>query len=171
MVMQDNAAQRARQSLYYVLQGCPTTGPAIIARRWRRPPPDSAALIDLVGVSDVVLDERIFDALLEVVSNRGQRRNVRLAALESASHYADTTKLLILDDPRIFRSPGVPRELWWVGFSVASSHLRHYVGSQPLTNVRARLIAFLDTQARLPGEDDYFVALFQTLAIRFKQKG
>ena len=66
----------------WVFAGCPDSGAAFLAARWRRPLDDSSVVNALVFNSRRMHDARVSEAALAALQNRGNRLATRIAALE-----------------------------------------------------------------------------------------
>jgi hypothetical protein len=69
------------------MAGCPDSGPAGIAQRWRSSPDDSLRLHDLIFASSLTRDERVLQVAIDVLSDQGKGRPTRFAALSVLWYY------------------------------------------------------------------------------------
>jgi hypothetical protein len=130
-------------------------------------------LQDLVWASVTTLDERIFATMLDLIADQTQRRDVRLAALRVASHYADPPFLPKFDD-RL--REGLP-----VTAAGRTKYLDFFKGSLPphisgtagqvrgarpvVGDPRERLLSALTMVMERPSEDEHLVGAARALLV------
>jgi hypothetical protein len=145
----DAAGRDALQSL----ASCPDTGAALVAERWRSRPTDTVYINMLQQVSRNINDERIADAAIEIVEDRGEREDLRRRAVEtiatqiSPNFYVRVGPMKPMpgSTARILSS----LDLGSPGFFLAG---RREIGPQSQSSYEQRLLAVADEDTALASD-------------------
>lgn len=124
---------------------CAEEGPRILARAWRTTPADTARLGDLVNASGRLRDERLYDAMQAVASDRSRPDVVRVAAMLALSRYVDPHSAVWFSDLRIPEDSvrRIPLVTGW------QTHGGHLEGTRPLNrSVANPVLQLLDEIAQ-----------------------
>jgi hypothetical protein len=166
--------RRASEGFNAMVHYCGSASAMALGPLWDRPPTDSLDLARLVRASRQVLDERILQAVMRVVADAAQPRQIRLAGIEVlytyGSYACGNTRLVAtigFGQPRGNSPlrPDIPRVI----NSAGALSLSHIVGVEPIAgDAGARMAAQMRELAERPGEDSYLVSVYWELIYLFE---
>ena len=126
-------------AMFETISECDDTGPAILATLWAAPPSDAHQLDRLVRSSAILLDQRLFDAIIARARNTGSPRAPRVAALRVLATYLD--KYVVISQ-RALETP-TPDTTVTSLFGTSSGAVGQRVGTHPLSGTYASEIRAL----------------------------
>jgi hypothetical protein len=132
---------------------CREEAPAFFTAEWARVEGDTAGLADLVFDSGRIRDERLYQALRSVASDRSRPELVRIGAMLVLARYVDPHNAVWFTDlhPPMGEVRHIPLVL------SSSTHGNQLDGARPLGSVGAPVLALLREVATLKDDEPHAV--------------